>query len=542
MVQIILPVLGGIGIFLVGIVALTEGLRTLAGDAVRRFIRGATRSPLSGAATGAATTALLQSSSATTVAVVGFVGAGLMSFPQALGVIFGANIGSTATGWLVTLIGFKLQLGEIALPLVFAGIVLRLFGRGRLQSVGWAIAGFGLMFVGIATLQAAMSGLRDGFDPASLPDDTLAGRLLLVLIGIAVTLVTQASSAGVALSLAAIGAGAIDFTQAAALVIGMDIGTTFTAVLATAGGSVAVRRTGFAHLVYNLLTGAMAFFLLLPLVGWADRTIAGGLVRDPQISLVAFHTAFNVLGVLAILPFTRQFAGLMQRLIPERGPPMTARLDERLLAEPAAACDALAATVSDIARALFAIVAARLAGGRARDAEADLAANGEATEETRRFADAIQFEPGAPMSGRHAAAIHVLDHLARLAARCRQRERLDLLSRDERLQPLAGELSAALIGLSGTDGFVPAAKPLDRLHRKFRRARQRFRAATIGLASTGEVEVDHALKLLDAARWLDRVSYHLWRILLHLETLRPDGAERARPSPAREAQQDVEED
>jgi phosphate:Na+ symporter len=128
---------------------MTEGLGALAGDAVRAALMRFTRSPVSGAVTGVATTALLQSSSATTVAAVGFVGAGLIGFPDALGIIFGANIGTTVTGWLVALLGFKPQLGALASPLVFVGAVLRLFGRGRMASIGYALAGFGLIFVGI---------------------------------------------------------------------------------------------------------------------------------------------------------------------------------------------------------------------------------------------------------------------------------------------------------------------------------------------------------------------------------------------------------
>jgi len=540
MAHSILPVIGGIGIFLVGMVAMTEGLRALAGDALRRWIRVTTRSPSSGAATGAAATALLQSSSATTVAVVGFVGAGIMTFPQALGVIFGANIGTTATGWLVAIVGFKLQLGDFALPLVLAGILMRLFGRGSLQHAGWTLAGFGLLFVGINALATGMDALRTFLSPESLPGDGLAGRFLLVLLGIAVTIVTQSSSAGVAIAVTAVGAGAINFAQAAALVIGMDIGTTFTAVLATAGGSVAVRRTGFAHLVYNLLTGAMAFFLVLPLIAWADVVVPGGIVRDAQIGLVAFHTGFNLLGVVAILGFTGRFADLMKWLIPDRDPALTARLDERLLAEPAAACDALAATVDDLARAQFAILAGRLSGRPAGEFAPAAAALGEAADETRRFADRIQFAASESPAARHVASLHVLDHLARLAGRYRQAERIDRCAADPRLKPMADRLVRPLAALSKADDPTAGARAFDRLHRKFGRERQGFRAATIGLASADAIDVDEALQVLDAARWLDRVSYHLWRILLHLEAIRRDGA--AEAPHAREAETEIEED
>ena len=156
----VLESLGGLGVFLLGVVIMTAGLKGVAGDALRSALTRFTKSPLSGACTGAVSTAILQSSSATTVAAVGFVGAGLLSFPQALGIIFGANVGTTITGWLVALLGFKFQLGSVVLPLILAGVLLHLFGRGRLQQGGLALAGFGLIFVGIATMQAGMSSMQ----------------------------------------------------------------------------------------------------------------------------------------------------------------------------------------------------------------------------------------------------------------------------------------------------------------------------------------------------------------------------------------------
>ncbi|MDQ1362380.1 MAG: phosphate:Na+ symporter, partial [Pseudomonadota bacterium] len=142
-----LNAIGGLGLFLLGMVIMTDGLRSMAGDAVRNVLMRFTRSPLSGAVTGAVTTVILQSSSATTVTAVGFVGAGLMSFSQALGVIFGANIGTTLRGWVIVLVGFKLQLGLILMPLILFGALARLLSRSYMAHIGFALAGFGLIFV-----------------------------------------------------------------------------------------------------------------------------------------------------------------------------------------------------------------------------------------------------------------------------------------------------------------------------------------------------------------------------------------------------------
>ena len=186
--------IGGLGLFLLGMLILTEGLNALAGNQLRRWLARYTKTPVSAAATGALTTAVIQSSSATTVTAVGIVGAGFLTFSQALGIIFGANIGTTITGWLVAIGGFKLDLGYIVLTLVLLGTMMRLFGGGRWPQIGWALAGFSLLFVGIETMQQGMEPLKGLVTPEDFPDDTLFGRFTLVLLGVAITLVTQSSS------------------------------------------------------------------------------------------------------------------------------------------------------------------------------------------------------------------------------------------------------------------------------------------------------------------------------------------------------------
>ena len=244
MVLSFLSALGGVGLFLIGMLLLTDGLKALAGGRMRDLLAGFTSTPLSGVATGAVTTAVIQSSSATTVAAVGFVASGLLTFPQAIGIIFGANIGTTATGWLVAILGFKLDLGQVALPFVFLAAFLRIAFRGRVALAGQALAGFCLIFVGIEYMKDGLDAFEGIVTPTDFPSDTTLGRLELVAIGALITVVTQSSSAGVAAALAALGAGAINFPQAATLVIGMNVGTTFTAVLATVGGGTMARCTG----------------------------------------------------------------------------------------------------------------------------------------------------------------------------------------------------------------------------------------------------------------------------------------------------------
>ena len=513
----LLQAIGGVGLFLLGMFILTDGLRELAGNALRSVLRRSTRSPVSGAIAGALMTALLQSSSATTVATVGFVGAGLIAFPNALGIIFGANIGTTMTGWLVAILGFKLHLGTIVTPLVLIGALMRIFAHGRWRHAGWALAGFSLLFIGIDAMQQGMAFLREIVSPTDFPGDSLFGRLQLVFIGIAITLVTQSSSAGVAIALSALSAGAISFPQAAAMVIGMDVGTTFTAVLATVGGSTAMRRTGYAHVIYNALTGTIAFILLVPLTWLLDASAAAGIAIDPQLGLVAFHSSFNLIGVLAVIGFTNRFAALVIRLVPERGPRLTARLDDRLLSDTGAAVDALTATVDDIARAQFALLAALLDGSKKTSAAAALTAIGNALDVTKRFSEKARSDSEQPiLHKRYASAIHTLDHLVRLHHRNQREERVNTILSDAALAKIGRELADTLSALPA-DGFTRRNEDeMDRLRSQLRERRSAYREKMIAMAPDGETDIDAIMQRLDGMRWLHRVAYHLWRIIHHL--------------------------
>lgn len=511
-------VFGGIGLFLLGMIVLTEGLRGLAGHALRRLLTQFTKTPLRGAAAGTITTAIIQSSSATTVTAVGFVSAGLLTFPQGLGIVLGANVGTTFTGWLVAILGFKLQLGLVALPIVLIGALLRLFGRGKLSHIGWALAGFGLLFVGIDAMQQGMAQFKGIVTPDSFPDDTLIGRLQLVLLGVLITLVTQSSSAGVAAALVALSTGTITFPQAAAMVIGMDVGTTFTAVLATLGGSTATRQTGYAHVIYNVLTATLAFFLLGPFSLLVGPWIADGGVGNAQIALAAFHTVFNALGVTLVLPFAGPFGRFVMRLVPERGPPLLRRLDRRLLRDPAAATDAASATIRDISLYLFGILADALDPmGRQHYDSKRLRPVDEALEATRVFVEKIRTEPTDERAHwRHLAAMHSLDHLIRLSQRCAQTSRISALDDESRLRRLSSVLHDAVDAVGDENEYAKHEKRFNHLRTLLRRQRQIYRNRMVAAAAEHRVSTYTAMQWLDSVRWLHRVSYHVWRILHHV--------------------------
>jgi phosphate:Na+ symporter len=512
--------LGGLGIFLLGVVIMTDGLKGVAGDALRSALTRFTRSPYSGAATGAISTAILQSSSAMTLAAVGFVGAGLLTFSQALGIVFGANIGTTITGWLVALLGFKFDLDSVVMPLVLLGVLMHLLGRGKSRQGGMALAGFGLIFVGITAMQSGMSGLEGQLTPETFPPNTFAGRLQLLAIGVLITLVTQSSSAGVATALTAVHTGTMSFEQAAAMVIGMDVGTTATALFATIGGSVETRRTGYSHVVYNLFTGVGAFLLLSPYV-WLWQWLAPGEVyQQAEIALVAFHSSFNALGIVVILPFSEKFAALMMKLVPDRDSSLVSRLDRQLLADPMVALEALRVTLQDIARAEF-YYCLDLMRNQASANPERLAELGLAIDKSQRYLDLIHSSPERSREWQFLmACMHSLDHMGRLHDRLFDKERAQLWQSTERLFHLGGELDSGLRELRNLEQkagdwselAVRASVMAQACEEDARRARELMMSDI----AQGREDTVRGELMLESSRWLRRVAEHVWRISHYL--------------------------
>lgn len=498
----ILTLIGGIGLFLFGMQTMTGALRDLASHQARRILAGFTHTPASGVVTGALTTAVIQSSSATTVTTIGFVGAGLLTFPQAIGIIFGANIGTTITGWMVMFLGIKLQLGVVALPLMFAGSLLQLLTRGRARQIGTALAGFSLIFLGLDMMQAGTAAFQGQITPQSFPPDTLWGRLQMLAIGIAITVVVQSSSAGIAMTLVLLGSGTIAFPQAAAMIIGMDIGTTATGMVATLGGSRAMRRTGFAHLFYNLITGTLAYATL----GMVTPVLLEMMANDAQAALVAFHTAFNLAGVVLMLPLTNPFARLIEWMVPDHGLRLGNPPDRDLLSEPGAALDSASTAARDIARVLFTGLGEALRADSHQHllAEAYTMTN-PALEELHAYLARIALPDGRDgQAARYAALLHQYDHLQRLRHRCNQSDRIVTLLETPRLARPGRAVGAALIRLS--TGIEPDTARLDRLSQLVVRREARWRLNVV------RVPAPKVFDQTDALRWLRRVCIHAARI------------------------------
>jgi phosphate:Na+ symporter len=523
----IATILGGIGLFLLGMVLLTEGLKTAAGDALRGLLARFTGGPFTAVVSGAAVTALVQSSSATVLTTIGFVSAGLLTFRQAVGVIFGASLGTTSTGWIVSLLGLKLDILAVALPLVGVGALLRLLARGRAAAVGLALAGFGLIFVGIDVLQGGMQHLAVRVDPAAFPGATLPGRLLLVGVGVAMTVVMQSSSAAVATTLTALHTGTIGFEQAAALVVGQHVGTTVTAALATIGASVAARRTALAHIGFNVLTGMVAF-ALIPVLLRFEAALAGwpGAV-EPTVLIAGFHSGFILVGVLMLVPFTARFARMIERVVPERGPPLTRHLDPTVLQLPAVAVETARRTVVEIAAVLVGVLQAAVQQPiRARvDVEA-IAAADDALDAVRRFLGGVR--AGGETTAHHErqlSVLHAVDHMERLVERLRShtpRQLVDDAAFRELCMRAATDLERVRRWLDQPSEDAPVAL-VEAISGEAAERRRTDRARSLELAARGELDADVALRRLEAMRWLDSSLYHVWRALHHLATPQPRG-------------------
>jgi phosphate:Na+ symporter len=514
----ILYVAGGLGLFLLGMSVMTDGLKSIADEKLRQVLARSTRSPLSGFLTGALTTALIQSSSATTVAAVGLVHVGLLTFSESLGIIFGANLGTTVTGWLIALLGFKLKLGELMLPVILGGALVRVMGRGVVRSAGTAVAGFGLIFVGISALQQGMAALEGVITPSSFPPDTLSGRLLLLAIGIALTVITQSSSAGVAAALAAVHAGTISVHQAAAMVIGMDIGTSTTAAMATIGGNVQARRTGFAHVLYNFFTATCATVLLEPYYYVLQWMSPGFESSNPEIALVSFHTTYNLVCVMLILPFTRKYARFVEWLFPEHGNPLTKRLDTNLLRSPDIALQAVSATMEEINQQLLQAIAPTLANPRRVIPSERLEDIEEAVSRTREFLESLHVRTDVPNQiDQYTNSIHILDQLERMIRRAQDRARLARIRDDGELTLMSEVLLETFRMLAQTSFPVPAevGSKIHRNNHELKVAMRRYRVNSLKRAASGEVPAKFALQRMDAARTIRRLGYHAWRIANH---------------------------
>lgn len=312
----------GVAIFLFGMLMLEDGFRIFSGGLLERLLARATGSLPRALALGVAATTLLQSSSLVSIVTISFLSAGLMSLAGGIGVILGANIGTTTGAWLVAGFGLKVNIAAYAMPMLAIGIILVFQKSPTLRGIGYALGGLGFLFLGIHHMKEGFDAFKDHIDLTRFALGGLAGLIAYTLIGTAATVVMQSSHATMVLVITALFAGQITYENALALAIGANIGTTVTAVVGSLGANFQGKRLALAHVIFNLGTAAIALVFIAPLAQLVDGLsaaagIAGG---DYALKLAVFHTIFNVLGVVLTLPLLGRLVGFLERRIVEPAP------------------------------------------------------------------------------------------------------------------------------------------------------------------------------------------------------------------------------
>ncbi|HEY1307877.1 MAG TPA: Na/Pi symporter [Vicinamibacterales bacterium] len=552
-----ISVLGGVGLFLLGMSVMTTGLKALAGSRLRTTLNQVAATPSSGAFWGAFITLIVQSSSATTMTTIGLVSAGLLTFSQGLGLVFGANIGTTGTGWLIALIGVRVSLTAAALPMIFVGALIKLLGRGRVAAAGGALAGFALVLFGLTTLQQGMGGLAEQLRPADLPAVfgpgvswwwSLLGALTLIVVGLAMTAVMQSSTAAIAVTLSAHFAGAIALDQACALIIGQNIGTATSSALAAIGASSTAKRLALAYILFKLIAAVIAlvlFPLTMPLLARASSTV------DGVTLLAAYHTAYNVVGVAVLLPLIDRFTRFVERVLPERGSRLTRCLDPATLETPIAAEEAVRRTIARaLAMTCGSLGDALMANGTSVRARTDAISVTEASDALRQAREFMSEASGPPESEeeqeRLTRTLHALEHASRLAEVAGEKGELALGpagSDDERASGLCAEAMRHAVVIAGDVGALPNASDpaapsealdwekdvaapgaptgqamvqLEHCANSLRDLQGAHRTVTLSSVAAGAMSADEAIARVDTVRRLEALARHAWRSAAHL--------------------------
>ena len=540
-----IAILGGVGLFLLGMTVMTDGLKALAGSALRTALGHAASTPLSGAFWGAIVTLLVQSSSAVTMTTIGLVSAGLLTFPQGLGLVFGANVGTTGTGWLVALIGVRVSLSAYALPLIFVGALAKLLGGGRIAASGGALAGFALVLYGLTTLQQGMGGLAESLHPSDLPavlgmpdvgwGAGLVGLMMLIFVGLAMTAVMQSSTAAIAVTISAYYAGAVGLEQGAALIIGQNIGTATSSALAAIGASTTAKRLALAYVLFKVIAALIAI-AAFPFTAALMRTLIDSI--DGMTLLAAYHTAYNVVGVAVLLPATQWFTRVVERLLPSRQTALQRALDPSALVSPVIAVETARRVVADVLTKTAASVSTQLSGGAGRAGQ-DTQAAAAALEEVRDFLSELKEPPETEAEQyRLTSTLHALDHTSRLVEAVAEGELSGQsagAAQDLRAAGLCEEAlraaeavgrsitseaalsaQAAPIGWSVSPEIASALADVERAAAELDVVQRDHRAATLASVAPGKLTAADAFARIDAVRRLDQIAHHASRSVAHL--------------------------
>jgi len=306
----------GLGIFLFGMHHLEQGLKGLTGKAFRKLLQRFTNRSWRGIITGTVVTAILQSSSMVTLLVLAFMGGGMIGLKNSLGVVLGANLGTTFTAWMVAALGFKMNIADFSFPFLAVGILSYLFFNSRpvLKSLGGFLVGFGLLFLGLDYMKDSIESIATQVDMAGIAS---YGLWAFLLVGIVITALLQSSSALIVIILSALNAQLLDIYQAVAMIIGANIGTTATMIIGSLGGTADKKRLALAHLIFNIVAGLSIFFFIKELVNFTYSIFK---ISDPLMELVLLNSLINLFGILLFYPFLKPFTKFLKSLFAKAVP------------------------------------------------------------------------------------------------------------------------------------------------------------------------------------------------------------------------------
>ncbi|MGB5427414.1 MAG: Na/Pi symporter [Gammaproteobacteria bacterium] len=354
----------GVAIFLLGMLSLEKGFKSFSGGVLASFLQRTTDATWKSLSFGIVATTIMQSSSLVSVLTISFLSAGLIPLAQGIGIIFGANLGTTTGAWLVAGLGLKVDIAAYALPMLVFGVIM-IFQKNhqRFTAAGWALIGLGFLFLGIAYMKEGFEAVSGGVDLSQYAVPGFRGLLIYAAIGIAMTVVMQSSHATLILTITALAAGQVSYENALALAIGSNVGTTITAIIGAISASVSGRQLALAHLFFNLVTGALAIVFIqqfVVAVDWASNLV--GIEADNYtLKFAVFHTLFNLVGVVLMVPIINPMVALLQTLLREKAEPVeTTRvryLNKSALEFPDTALEVIAKETVHLAHNAFVILA-----------------------------------------------------------------------------------------------------------------------------------------------------------------------------------------
>jgi phosphate:Na+ symporter len=309
-------IIAGVAVFLIGMHYMENGFKLFSGGTLETVLERFTSTTPRAIGTGFLATAIVQSSSLVSVIVISFLSAELIGLTQAVGVVFGSNIGTTATAWLVSSFGLKIKIAHYALPMLIFGVVMQFSQHNSYKGLGSVLIGLGFIFLGIAYMKEGFETLKDGLDLAEYAMAGFAGVLVYVLFGALATVIIQSSSASMAIIITALATGQIDYINALSLAIGANVGTTVTAILGALASNKNGKRLAVAHFIFNIVTGLFAIVFIYQLKGLVDflAPLLSISDQDDAMRLSLFHTIFNVIGVLLVVPFIKRLVAYLETL------------------------------------------------------------------------------------------------------------------------------------------------------------------------------------------------------------------------------------